>query len=439
MFKIFDLCKGIKSVFSKEPVGTKEEELDKLLKLSIERKDIINFKWTLEQMDRKPSAKEVIAIAGDYSWRVGEIGILSLLKMTEEKIPQEVLDRIVNASLSREKYDAFTMKEIASMGASAETCKRLFDDLFARENFFAVDTFLLFNKGEKEKKDLLVDCKKTGNIAFVKYAKKVMFNEEVSENDGNEILESALTSRKYLWQVSDMINDLLKREITLEEIDCFVKSRMAKVKFVRDLIDVWTAAEKGCSVKAGDQTMGDLAEYTAKKLVSLCEKRDFDSGKEIIEQTKIFQKFPELKEKDKVSKMFAEESTMLLKGGFIEVGQVLEMLNLVKVTSLPVETVDEIIKLLLGLKSYYSKSSWAQKDFEWIASLGASKSIVEKLALGGRITFEGAKRLGVSSDIQKKLLSKELRTGCFDASSLNGNLEAGEIYLVRKNLEREWL
>ena len=85
MFKIFDLCKGIKSVFSKEPVGTKEEELDKLLKLSRERKDIINFKWTLEQMDRKPSAKEVIAIAGDYSWRVGEIGILSLLKMTEEK------------------------------------------------------------------------------------------------------------------------------------------------------------------------------------------------------------------------------------------------------------------------------------------------------------------------------------------------------------------
>ena len=116
--------------------------------------------------------------------------------------------------------------------------------------------------------------------------------------------------------------------------------------------------------------------------------------------------------------MFAEESTMLLKGGFIEVGQVLEMLNLVKVTSLPVETVDEIIKLLLGLKSYYSKSSWAQKDFEWIASLGASKSIVEKLALGGRITFEGAKRLGVSSDIQKKLLSKELRTGCSDASRL---------------------
>ena len=43
MFKIFDLCKGIKSVFNKEPVGTKEEELDKLLKLSIEKKRYYKF------------------------------------------------------------------------------------------------------------------------------------------------------------------------------------------------------------------------------------------------------------------------------------------------------------------------------------------------------------------------------------------------------------
>lgn len=436
MFKIF----GWNGLFGKkELIGTREEELDKLLNVSIEKKDIRNFKWTLEQMNRKPSAKEVTGIVEDYSFLVGESQILILLKMTEEKIPQEVLDRIINARLDRMEYKPFEMKEIASMGASEKTCKRLFDVLFARENSCAVDVFLFLNVngGEKGKEAFLGDCKKTGNIDFVKYAKKTMFNEELDENDGNEILEYMLTSREYLWQISGMIKDLLKREITLEEIDCFVKSRMVKVKSAQDLIAVWTGAENGCSVKASDKTMRDLAEYTAKKLVSLCEKNDFDSGKEIIEQTKIFQRFPDLKEKDKVAKMFAEESViLLLKGGFNEAMQALEMLNLVNVTSLPVDTVDETIKLLMRVKSHYSRSSWVKQHLEEIASLGASKSIIEMLALKGKITFEGAKRLGVSSEIQKKLLNKELYKGCSDASNLNGNLKAEEIYLIRKNLEK---
>jgi hypothetical protein len=70
------------------------------------------------------------------------------------------------------------------------------------------------------------------------------------------------------------------------------------------------------------------------------------------------------------------------------------------------------------------------------ASLGASKTAVEKLALSGKITLGGAKKLGVSDDILKKLLSKELRRGCSNASNLNVNLKAEEIYLVRKNLEK---
>lgn len=441
MFKVISCIFG--KFGKKEPIGTREEELNKLLNVSMVKKDFRNFKWTLEQLQRKASAKEIIAFIGDCSSScVGSDDILSLLEMTEEKIPQEDLDRMINALLiDRNKYSDAAMAKMAYMGASQKACRRLFDDFLSRKELCnSVDIFLLLDTDEKERGDFFLSCKKSGDASLLGYAKKKIFNEEISESDAKETIEYALTlpnSARYLWQIRDSIKEFLKREITVEEVDRFVKAKMAGAESARDLLDVWIVAEDGCSVKASDKAMKDLAEHTVQKLVSLCEEKDFDSVKEIIKQTKIFQRFPDLKEKDKVAKMFAEESAvLLLKGGFNEAMQALEMLNLVNVTSLPVDTVDETIKLLMRVKSHYSRSSWAKQHLEEIASLGASKSIIEMLALKGKITFEGARRLGVSGDIQKKLLEKELRIGRSDAFNLNGNLKAEELYLVRRNLQK---
>lgn len=429
-----------KSVFSKEPVGTREEELNKLLKVSIEKKSVRNFKWTLEQLQRKPSAKEIIAFIGDCSSScVGSDNILSLLEMGEEKIPQEDLDRMINAIIDKRRELIGATTKMAYMGASQRVCRRLFDDFLSKkELYYSVDIFLLLDTDEKERDDFFLSCKKSGDVSLLKYAKKKILNEEMSESDVKETIEYSLTfpnSARYLWQISDAIREFLGREITVEEVDSFVKVQMAAAKSAGDMLDVWTAAEKGCSIKASYGAMKDLAEHTAKKLILLYKEKDFESVNNVLEQTHLFERFPDLK--DRVAKEFTEESAMLLlKGRFDEVDQALKMLDQVNVTSLPVETVDEAINLLMGVESYYSQSSWAKQHFENVASLGASKSIIEKLALKGRITFEGAKRLGVSSDIQKKLLGKELRRGYSDASSLNENLKAEELYLIRKNLEK---
>ena len=227
MFKIFNLCLGVvKSVFSKESkelVGTREEELNKLLKVSIVKKDLRNFEWALEQMDRKPSAEEVIAIAGEYSWKISEEDVLSLLKMTEGKIPQEVLDRIVNAAIGRKGYGEFIMKEIVSMGSSTETCKRLFDDLFEKASLSAVDVFLLHDNSERSKEDFLENCKKTGNINLVKYAKNEVFNDGTGESEVEETLKYALKSKE-LEQIKTIVTLLAFAVLT----HCFIAGRSKK-------------------------------------------------------------------------------------------------------------------------------------------------------------------------------------------------------------------
>lgn len=437
MFKIFNFCLNfVKSVFSKEPVGTREEELNKLLKVSIEKKNIGNFQWALKQLQRKPSAKEIIAFIGDCSSScVGRDDILSLLEMTEEKIPQEDLDRMINTFIDEKKYFIGAMAKMAYMGASQKACRRLFDDFLSRkELYYSVDIFLLLDTDEKEREDFFLSCKKSGDTSLLGYAKKKIFNEEISAGDAKETLESALTLpniERCLWQISDAIKKFFKREITVEEVDSFVKAQMSEAESARDLLDVWTGAEKGCSVKASDQAMRDLAEYTAKKLVSLCEEKDFDSVENVLKQIDIFQRFPDLQEKDKVASMLVQESAMLMLKDRYSVGYALEMIESFTNISLPSETVDEIIRRLIK-----SRLSYSEETFASIASLGASKPIIEKLALNGKISPWSAKRLGVYDNIQKDLLSKRLRGGYSNASDLNGNLEAEEIYLVRKNLEK---
>lgn len=177
MLKIFDLClRVVKSVFGKEPkepVGTREDELNKLLKVSIEKKNIRNFEWTLKQLQRKASAKEIIAFIGDCSSScVSSPDILDVLKMTEEKIPQEDLDYMINA-IDEDRRIGSVMVEMAYMGASQKTCRRLFGDFLSREESYnSVDIFPLLDIDEKERENFFLSCKKSGDTSLLEYAKK---------------------------------------------------------------------------------------------------------------------------------------------------------------------------------------------------------------------------------------------------------------------------
>src|SRR3989344_6146243 len=148
MFKIFNLClRVVKSVFgkeSKETVGTREEELNKLLQASIVKKDLRNFKWALEQMDRKPSAKEILAFIGDYSEFEGNI--LRVLEMSsEEKIPEEDLDRMINYYIDRKSNNYLLFEKLAYMGASQKACRSL-----SKYYNQSVDFFLFLDADLKE-------------------------------------------------------------------------------------------------------------------------------------------------------------------------------------------------------------------------------------------------------------------------------------------------
>src|SRR3989344_4122304 len=213
----------------------------------------------------------------------------------------------------------------------------------------SVDFFLFLDADLKEKENFFASCKKTGNVSLAREAKKKIFNAELTEDEAKEVIHYALTynNENYLWEISKVITKFFGREITPEEVDCYVKSRMSKASEVFELIDVWTSAEKGCAVRASAGAMKDLAELTAKKVVSLCEEGDFDSAKNLLKWTNLFRRFPELEEKEKVARMFYQESARLLLGNKYAVRDALELIDIIDALNLPVETVDTVIRQLM--------------------------------------------------------------------------------------------
>lgn len=129
--------------------------------------------------------------------------------------------------------------------------------------------------------------------------------------------------------------------------------------------------------------------------------------------------------------MLVQESARLMLKDRYSVGHALKLIEKVSNIKLPAETVDEMIRRLVKSRLHYSEDV-----FTGIASLGASKPVIETLALSGKISSWSAKRLGVYDNIKKELLSKELRSGSSNAYDLGENFEAGDIYLLRKNLQK---
>lgn len=418
----------------KEIVGTREEELEKIVKTSIQKQDIQNFEWALEELERKATAREVLDIIGDISQNYHlEDGMLSLLEMTDEKIPKREIDKIVNRYLNNICKTGSLVK--ITRGASQATCRKLFNNLFKKGDACAVEVFLLLNesKDEGKKKEFFERCKKTGDITLIYYAKKTLFKKmELTKKEANEILKYVLIGENYLWQVNDLIKDSFGRKITQKEIDCYIKARIIRVESITDVDDLWVSAEKGCSVKANKKTMEDLAVYTVRKLALFCkDKRSLDDIIRLVDNNNLFQRFPNLRN-DEATNIFVDESVRLLLNDRYAVDMALKMLELLRVKYLPTKTVDEIIRRLVK-----SGLSYSNFDFEHIASMGASIDVIDKLAIKGKIRSSVAKKMGISTDVQKKIRGKKLHSGCSNPREFNCEhiLDAEEIHQIGKNME----